>query len=632
MSFRVVIKNNFDGDGDRTYYAFSELPDVSGGITPADVFRTACFIPNASLARYGQLSFSYRNEIFGFIGQIRDPGESRNVDPSIRQRRFIELNRSLPVTTGSTQIFGTTLKASVKKNKDNKVALDIYAGAKEDNSNERVEDGAFAIKCLNTVESERFVVGLALRFNGEDPRPVAAVKYRQGFTYQFRPKFRICVACDLSNPGLEEGEIIRSLPSAFAQIKFPSIGREAVVYEESSGLFSGDVENSSQPQNSSGPFTHPSSGFSNPPPDRAPNRQHQSQTSEPGPHQSESCSEDDEEPDWRPQDIAFQMLSKFNTEELADYWSVETITDISSQAEGWYESVRKIDGLGVEVMEGLLLLALYDCVLLLGKHGILFNSSSFVLSKPRPLADDSYSMRRDEKGKRIVEMKKICQKIVSVNRILRDATGVQAEFLNHPGFHVKSPEELDTIFKKADFHGYTQLGTKLKEKILDPKIYNLKDKEIKDKKIKPLIIIIITDGKPEGEKRGVLKKVLKDCKSYLDNCKDARGKRIYGNKTVTFQISQVGNDEDAQTFLHELDHDKELQGVIDCTSNKKLEAGRGARGKLPLLEEERVIKMLVGALDIEVRPRELLLYKRRELIDIQSFEKYHKEDWSSVKV
>ncbi|KAI9747343.1 MAG: hypothetical protein M1835_002134, partial [Candelina submexicana] len=70
-----------------------------------------------------------------------------------------------------------------------------------------------------------------------------------------------------------------------------------------------------------------------------------------------------------------------------------------------------IDGLGVEVMKDLLFLALYDGILLL---------------------DDSSSMRRKEKRKRIVEIKKICQKTVSVKRILRDATGVQAEFLNRP--------------------------------------------------------------------------------------------------------------------------------------------------------------------------------------------------------
>lgn len=36
---------------------------------------------------------------------------------------------------------------------------------------------------------------------------------------------------------------------------------------------------------------------------------------------------------------------------------------------------------------------------------------------------------------------------------------------------------------------------------------------------------------------------------------------------VSFQIAQVGNDKGAQDFLAQLDSDKAIGGMIDCTSS-----------------------------------------------------------------
>ena len=67
------------------------------------------------------------------------------------------------------------------------------------------------------------------------------------------------------------------------------------------------------------------------------------------------------------------MLKTFNDTELKKdgpsdevYWTDEELKVIAKQAKGWCDLVRNVDELNVEVVDELLLLALYDCVLLLG--------------------------------------------------------------------------------------------------------------------------------------------------------------------------------------------------------------------------------------------------------------------------
>lgn len=44
---------------------------------------------------------------------------------------------------------------------------------------------------------------------------------------------------------------------------------------------------------------------------------------------------------------------------------------------------------------------------------------------------------------------------------------------------------------------------------------------------------------------------------------------------VNFQIAQVGNDKGAQDFLAQLDKDKSIGGLIDCTSSRYPTASPG---------------------------------------------------------
>ncbi len=162
---------------------------------------------------------------------------------------------------------------------------------------------------------------------------------------------------------------------------------------------------------------------------------------------------------------------------------------IASQAEGWYKAIQKIEEVKLEIIDYLLLLALYDCVLLLGEREI------YVYDVVGPglttAVDDSTSVRRDEGGLRYQEMKEVSKKIVDVNTIFNRPKGVLVEFLNHPrNVRVFKPEEFEAKFSQLRFRGLTKLGTVLHDKILDPLVY-----KVSTGKRKPLLILIITDGR-----------------------------------------------------------------------------------------------------------------------------------------
>jgi len=285
--------------------------------------------------------------------------------------------------------------------------------------------------------------------------------------------------------------------------------------------------------------------------------------------------------------FAREILEAYNKDFLKSGVPQVDIDRIVSKSKIWCDQVRDDEGLSDEIVSSLLILALYDIILFI---------------------DDSGSMRREENGIRVEELNKIGRKILSVNMIFRDADpaitrrGDFIKFINSersPRVHTVT--DWDQAFASTSYGGWTRIGQKLKAKVLEPEVYQVIEKEPRYRKERPLLISIITDGKPEPEDENTLKTVLQECKDQLNF-------HNLGSRAVVFQISQVGNSPSAQKFLHKLDTDPELKDIIDCTSNAELESQRKAQGKLPLLEAERTIKMLAGAM----------------LVD---YDVYHKERW-----
>lgn len=75
-----------------------------------------------------------------------------------------------------------------------------------------------------------------------------------------------------------------------------------------------------------------------------------------------------------------------------------------------------------------------------------------------------------------------------------DPEGISIRFLNHKRQYdsVTQEEVIDNILSDVPFHGCTQIGTKLREKIVDPLVIEpARAEQLK----KPMLITMITDGK-----------------------------------------------------------------------------------------------------------------------------------------
>lgn len=163
-----------------------------------------------------------------------------------------------------------------------------------------------------------------------------------------------------------------------------------------------------------------------------------------------------------------------------------------------------------------------------------------------------------------------------------DADGVDIYFLNHPRAHtqVRSPAEVLSIFSNVRPCGATPTGKRLGE-ILELYLTGYR----RNPGIKPLNIIVITDGEPTDP--GRLKKSIVDCAKSLDElgAKD---------RQVGVQFFQVGNDEAATESLEELDNELvEEEGVrdmVDTISWKKMNEGKG-------LSADGILKAVMGAVD-----------------------------------
>jgi len=73
----------------------------------------------------------------------------------------------------------------------------------------------------------------------------------------------------------------------------------------------------------------------------------------------------------------------------------------------------------------------------------------------------------------------------------------------------------------------------------------------------------------------------------------------YGADAISVQLAQVGNDMKARRFLEEIDENKIIGGMVDCTSNYEQEADNMMKANPPvdLSPELWLVKMLLGPID-----------------------------------
>lgn len=202
--------------------------------------------------------------------------------------------------------------------------------------------------------------------------------------------------------------------------------------------------------------------------------------------------------------------------------------------------------------------------------------------------DDSASMERMEGGQRVQQLHNILSQIAFCTALLDD-DGIDIEFINAPfnGKNIRNADQVHDLLFRVQYKYNTRLGTQMRAKILDPFVRDAQRGQLK----KPLVLITITDGEPQGEPRNMIYDVI------LKADKELRKTR-YGRDAISYQFAQVGNDRQAQDFLGELDEDRRIGDLVDCTSRYELEAEEWMRKtQSPLSREEWLAKLLLGPVD-----------------------------------
>lgn len=196
-------------------------------------------------------------------------------------------------------------------------------------------------------------------------------------------------------------------------------------------------------------------------------------------------------------------------------------------------------------------------------------------------ADNSGSMKFEEGGTRIDDLKVIMNRVVSTS-MLFDEDGISIRFMNdwdsNPAMdgvdmrrldNIKDDRMIDHIVSKVKFYGLTPLGTELRNKVVEPMVLGpARNRQLQ----KPVLVITITDGQPAGELHTVVHDVVEHASNELSRMPQ------YGPGAVSFQFAQVGNDQTARAWLAKLDSDPQVGRLIDCTSSMFLDLQVSSNG------------------------------------------------------
>lgn len=177
------------------------------------------------------------------------------------------------------------------------------------------------------------------------------------------------------------------------------------------------------------------------------------------------------------------------------------------------------------------------------------------------LCDDSSSMYHEHRYETL--------KIV-VRRIARIAaaynlSGIKIRSLNSTndsGFNgIITEDQVVTCLDTIQLQRGTRLGTMLFEKVVNPLIVQ---RAKRGELIRPVVVSVVTDGKPTGEHIDTLKRTIIATKHELQKLKTLNG-GTYGKSAVVFQISRVGSSSAAERYIESLKKDPEVAELIFCS-------------------------------------------------------------------
>ncbi|CAM1503948.1 Fc.00g015390.m01.CDS01 [Cosmosporella sp. VM-42] len=175
-----------------------------------------------------------------------------------------------------------------------------------------------------------------------------------------------------------------------------------------------------------------------------------------------------------------------------------------------------------------------------------------------------------------------------------DADGIDVYFLNHNsglsggqgkasgGYaNVRDAAQVERLFNSVSPRGATPTGSRL-QNILKPYVASLARRPDNMESIKPVNIIVITDGCPTDDPESVIVHHAKK----LDKIEAPPYQ-------VGIQFFQVGNEPGATRALRELDDDLADQGIRDMVDTVTWDPANSSRSKD--LTAESILKVVLGA-------------------------------------
>ncbi|EFW98835.1 ankyrin repeat protein [Grosmannia clavigera kw1407] len=187
------------------------------------------------------------------------------------------------------------------------------------------------------------------------------------------------------------------------------------------------------------------------------------------------------------------------------------------------------------------------------------------LYQPVIYCDDSTSMNIDYNRceDRIQEQRGLVHRIAGIcTRLVPDDKGIHLRFINTrlPDADNLRMADVERIMADVSGAGATQIGTNLRQQILDPFVYQA---HANGSLKRPVFISVITDGVPSNEPSFQLQNEIIQCQEFLLE-------KGLSPRSVIFQISQIGSDSDSKAFLSGLATDSRLENV--CITAQQLDA------------------------------------------------------------
>lgn len=175
--------------------------------------------------------------------------------------------------------------------------------------------------------------------------------------------------------------------------------------------------------------------------------------------------------------------------------------------------------------------------------------------------DDSLSMTQESRiATQVTFARRLAKLILPMNE-----SAITLRFINAnaPGTawdNMTDVEAIATAIQNVPYTGYTPIGTNLKSKVLEP----ILDPQFAGgyvKKVKPVAVLIVTDGWPYNEADDHMRNVIYES---IDKLKKLGYKRP--QIVIKYQINQIGHESRSTAFIQGLFNDQTIKPNVYCTS------------------------------------------------------------------